>query len=436
MREGSSMLIVKEDLLQSFMIYNDLTVSLSEGEEIKGRLRTVSDKYIELYVNGICQKVLWKDILSLDISNNSEFENIIDESLSWWKERRHFATDAKYSLGNCFRNLFDDIAERMTDSILIALFEAKNSKKLIYIDEKEKINYLRLLEPVLNQIKASEVERSAARALIYLAAKDYATGMKELAYKSLGDSTFSLLPMICFYQDMKDGTAAFYWLSRYYNEPVHIQENDDLWWNYLLQTVSFDYYDDLIPQLLHLYNNSNSKAFAIRSLAFLFFACNDNYKGNFLYTEANKKNSHMSKMQYSKFLISLRYGTSDGEYYTYYARYRRWLEMILDRQSPLYKSYERNDDIHGFVYEFIPGKGYCMVLGYDLLSYFLHFDDCAEVDANNTRSIKNRLQREICSFSPVHEELPVCLSFSRTDSMNTKKSYAIIRAELSAHTDF
>ena len=80
----------------------------------------------------------------------------------------------------------------------------------------------------------------------------------------------------------------------------------------------------------------------------------------------------------------------------------------------------------------MPGQGYCKVLGIDLLSYFMHFDNCTIEDANNTKSIRNKLKKEICSMTAVEDELPVCIEFCRSGGIDSKKNYAITRAELAS----
>ena len=236
------------------------------------------------------------------------------------------------------------------------------------------------------------------------------------------------MPLVCYYQDMADGAGAFYWAGIYYEDLNMIYANEGLWWNYLLQTVTFDYYDGIIYQLLDLYDNRPQ--LAIESLAFLFFAKTDYYKGDLLYRES-RKNPVMSKPQFRVYLNSLKYGSMYGEHYSYYARYDRWVSAILD--NDMYTNYTTDSGLYGFIYDYVPGQGYCKVLGLDLLSYFMHFDDCNVTDANNTKSIRTKLQREICSMSPVEDELPVCVEFCRSGIVNSKRSYAVSRAELAAH---
>lgn len=188
----------------------------------------------------------------------------------------------------------------------------------------KKIYFYKEIDPILNQIHATREERSTARALIYLAAKDYATGIQELVQEiSTNNNDKCLLLIACFYQDMADGAAAFYWLGYYYDNPAYSGENQVLWWNYLLQSVAFNYYDDLIPQLLDLYDDSPT--LAIKSLSFLYFAHNDHYKGVMLYKEALRSSIQLSKEQYYTFFSSLGYGTVNREHFSYYARYHRYI---------------------------------------------------------------------------------------------------------------
>lgn len=422
------MILTKMDVLQSAMIGCNVMVDLKNNSKISGKLKSLSDEFLEIEDVTAIIKLCWKDVLILNIPNKLEERNS-REAYSWWKKQHNFAINYGYSLGNCYRNIFDKIAENTTNVFLATIFKTYNTKKLITIDYKEENEFLKIVDAILKRLNTSCNERNAARALIYLAAKDYAKGLDELIQAiSNSEDPKRLLPLICYYQDMSDGAGAFYWASSYYENSILVfEEQDGLWWNYLLQVVSFDYYDDIVNQLLDIYEIS--PLFAVKSLGFLFFARNDMYKGTMMIEESTKENI-ITKEQFYTYLGLLQYGKLYGEHYSYYARYCKWISLILSDEEPLYKSFEQDVGIYGFIYDFVPRQGYCKVLGIDLLSYFMHFDNCTIEDANNTKSIRNKLQKEICSMSSVEDELPVCIEFCRLGGIDSKKNYAITRAEL------
>ena len=421
------MLLTKVDILQAAMIDCNITVDCKNGNKIDGIIKGLSDIAIEIEnEQGKKSALSWNDILVISTSDDLTEKNSKD-AYQWWKQQQNIAVKTRFSLTTCYRSVFDNISRLSSNILISTLFSATNPKKLLLLDSSERKKGLQLANHLANQLKASQIEKIAMTALINLAAKEYATGLDQLiddiAYL---DDEHRLLPLICFYQDMSDSAGAFYWASSYFDNIKLITAND-LWWNYLLQAVSFEYYDELIPQLLHLYDVLPK--FAIQSLSFLFFARNDFYKGSILYKESKNKDI-ISKEQYNVYLYSLHYGRMYGEHYSYYARYKRWVSLILDDDIDLYQSYNSDTGLNGFVYDFVPYQGYCKVVGLDLLSYFLHFDNCNIMDANNTKSIRSKLQKEICSMSPVEEELPVCIEFCRTGGIDSKRSYAITRAEL------
>ena len=409
------------------MIGNTVTVDCKNGKKIEGVISSISDIELRLFVgkdNSI--QLFWDDVLILTAPDDLTEKNS-KEAYQWWKQQQNIALKSRFSLTTCYRALFDKIAKLSTNVMMTSLFSAANPKKLLLLNSSECEKCLQLEGHIAHQLKISPIENIASKSLIYLASKEYAVGLDELLDEiSCSEDDDRLLPHICFYQDMADGAGAFYWASSYFDDRKKIFENN-LWWNYLLQTVSFEYYDEVIPQLLHIYDIS--PRFALQSLSFLFFARNDFYKGSLLFNESQKLNS-ISKEQYNIYLYSLHYGRMYGEHYSYYARYRRWVSLILDEEIDLYQSYNCDTGLNGFVYDYVPSQGYCKVVGLDLLSYFLHFDNCNVMDANNTKSIRSKLQKEICSMSSIEDELPVCIEFCRIGGFDLKRSYAITRAEL------
>lgn len=228
------MLVSKLKLLQSFKIYDHLTVTFVNGEKFNGILLTVSDKYIEIQsaTNETRQYIPWTDILTLDFADKTSTYNSSD-SYKWWNTKRINASNQPLSLATCFRNTFDQIASNVSNSILSAIFESRNGRTLLFIENREKLEFLNIIEPVLLQIHTSKEERTAARAFLYLAAKDYAGGMQELVQEmSINNTDDLLLVMACFYHDMADGAAAFYWLGFYFDKLSHCQKQDGLWWNF------------------------------------------------------------------------------------------------------------------------------------------------------------------------------------------------------------
>lgn len=424
------MLLTKVDILQSAMIDCIISVDCKNGKKIEGVIKSVSDIALELLIEKeTIIRLLWDEILILTVPDDLTEKNS-KEAYQWWKQQQNIASKTKFSLTTCYRSLYDKIAQLSTNVQMLALFSAVNPKKILMLDSAESEKCMQLAGYLANQLKVSPIENLAIKSLIYLASKEYAVGIDRLIEDiSYSDDPHRLLPLICFYQDMSDSAGAFYWASSYFEDINIVTENEknNLWWNYLLQAVTFEYYDELIPQLLHIYDISPK--FALESLAFLFFARNDFYKGSLLYKEFKKQNV-ISKEQYNVHLYSLHYGRMYGEHYSYYARYKRWVSFILDEETYLYQSYDFDTGLNGFVYDYVPSQGYCKVVGLDLLSYFLHFDNCNIMDANNTKSIRSKLQKEICSMSSIEDELPVCIEFCRIGGLDLKRSYAIIRAEL------
>lgn len=425
------MLLTKMEVLQSARVGCTVVADCKNGDKLQGILKGVSEEYIELLLEKEQNtRLRWEEILVVSISDDFWEEPKEQEAYQWWKKQYNYASNSRFSLGVSYRELFDQIAELSGDPIMASLYKITNSKKLYMIDQKDEKRFQKSLDTYLKRMKVTDNEVSAARALIYLAAKDYSTGLKELV-EIISDSEDpkKILPLICYYQDMSDGAGAFYWAGTCYDDQNMIDQNEGLWWNYLLQAVTFDYYDEVTYQLLDLYDSR--PRLALESLAFLFFAKTDYYKGTLMYREA-RKDSPMSKAQFRMYLSSLQYGKMYGEHYSYYARYKKWVSVILDEDYDIYRTYNTDDGLCGFIYDYVPGQGYCKVVGLDLLSYFLHFDDCNVTDANNTKSIRAKLQREVCSMSPVEDELPVCIEFCRSGAVNSKRSYAVLRAELTS----
>ena len=445
------MIITKNELLSASGINNNqlFCLTMDDGHVEKGKLCAVSKEHIILETNNQEKVFDWDRIVILELekkaaTKRSNYMN--NASLRSWNEymleKSNMAFSVRYSLTTCYDDLFDKIADMAYDIRLSQLFRVKNSRKMYdVIDDAYKDRYFNILDSVINKIYLNDADprmataKSVARGLVCLAAKDYACGVRELI--ELMQNYRDLLPLVCFYHDLGDECGCFYWLSIYYDYVLQnasefknsFDQENGLWWNYLSQAVSLNYYDRLIPQLLDLFDIDASQA--IRSLSFVFYKANEYNKSITLFYDQNKIGLVLLKDWYEKFFYSLGEGNLYNEHYSRYARYLKCLETIIDNQ--LYHSYaSANDIISGIVYEYVPSRGYCRVLGYDLLSYFLHFDDDSKPNGNSSFNIKKALNREICSLEPVENEFPVSVKFQRNENKYAKKSYDVFNAELTA----
>ena len=85
----------------------------------------------------------------------------------------------------------------------------------------------------------------------------------------------------------------------------------------------------------------------------------------------------------------------------------------------------------GFVFDYVDSRNYCLVLGYDMIPYFLYLDDETRPGDTTSARIRKRIRREMNILTPVSKETPIHLVFDRVSDVEaTKSRISIYNAKL------
>lgn len=335
---------------------------------------------------------------------------------------------------------------------VLSIRERAQRKRFFFHDRGEMARCLEQLEDLLRLYRPPEGQSIALRAFIRLLGKDYAGALGELLPHMLNREVRYFLPAIGLYSDMGDGAATFFWAMELFGlllgdpegqglgrllaqagpgavdvpgGPVWTQclEQSAYWWAYLRLAVAFDYYEKVLEHIELLY--AFAPNLAIRSLAYLFSLKNDGYKSELLYRESRSFGQKLSLERLRTFYPSLSYHITMKDWGSFFYRYYLRMNEIL--KEGLFRSYEDGVEMAGYVYEYVNQRDcYCRVLGLDLISYFLHFDNDPV-----TNEIRRQCRREMGTLQPVRQEQPIRVCFrSSREILSTHKSYQISSAIL------
>ena len=228
------------------------------------------------------------------------------------------------------------------------------------------------------------------------------------------DITVFLKVQYCLFAQIRHYLGVLFWLEKLMShmsaEEIVSQENT--WWYYLKLCVRYSNYEKatrLIGELSEI-----NKQLALNSLAYLLIENGSNgqairileYSLNDSLLSLVETNDIISKS--SGFLIS----DSDNNYH----RYLKCINTIISNGSVSF--YKQEEDIFGYIYDFVPDREYGFILGFDLLPYFFR------VESIRSDSVTAAIRQNICSFLSIREEQLVFVTFRR--SIESKRAYNAI----------
>lgn len=407
------------------------------GSQMRGIMSGISDERITCRVDGQEKSLNWGEIdliraeLPPVLEDPSDFKQWIKQIDCMVKGP---AFRQIFNLSYCYRALFDRLGAYDTYPVLQDILRAKTQKmrRRLYIRDTWELQIcLRELDRVLVLEHASREERAAARSLVYLIAKEYISALNELLPDAVSSDPAAnriLLPLACFYHEIRDSAGAFFWLMRCFaQEAAPVREDSPLWWGYLQYAVIHNYFPQVWEQIQRLYQSNVS--LALRSMAFLFLQQGNRCKGELLYTASCHPSPCMSMGTLQSFYSALTHNAAAEEYSSRFYRYYLQANQILRDGS--YRPYEKDEHLQGYVCDFVDMRGFCLVLGLDLMTYFLHFDDGSSANDNFTPAIRKKLRQEINASHFIYEETPVRVSFTRSRMTGPEKRfYSITYAAL------
>ncbi|MDR1706106.1 MAG: hypothetical protein LBS19_15680 [Clostridiales bacterium] len=368
---------------------------------------------------GFVSPVSLDEMESIDI--DAKAAEVRMKTLSGFAGRKiGLANKAKFNLFELYKDEFEILKSEVPE--LDRIFSLKHMRDIPRLSDETHAKLTAVVSRVFNNGMISKPAYNAAMGLFDFAAKDYAPLIARYA-PSINDEGFSEhLPLALFYYEMGDDVQCFFWLDQYYinlfsqdlRQPATPPDAEDpLWWFYLRMACSYSAYEH-IPGMIDSMSEcmKDNPVFALESLAFLFALDGEKNKASILLAGENDTPGNIFSLC-RVFCTQLRSYPDN-----YYHRYERCLIEIV--RKDLYAQYASNEEITGFVYEYVPYKSYGNILGFDMLRYFFHENECAD------RTLRN-IKDCICNFKAVdEEELAVVLFKRNADSKGTYVAVNIV----------
>lgn len=401
------------DLLKASCIGQHVTVTLYCQTVIHGTLNEICSGYIRILdaVSGLNQDIPNQDIKLITFDGYSKSQKINSLALSEFKRQCEKAADEnKVTFGYLFRDELEYYIECCHHHMLKEYIQAEicNKGARYTLGEYDEIyEYL-----LADETAAAKNQRTFHLIQILLLFRlrrynDAVAYAVELLGKNITDGA---LVLACLSIQMKNQMEALFWLEKFYFQaklPYDVLQKS--WWLYLRLISKYSAYESIVPLLKVL--AENYPKMAIQSLAYLLLSNNSVTSAAQLldYIDCCKLDEVYQMIERnSSFLMS----DPDNNYH----RFLRCIQNIFNNNAVTY--YETEEDVTGYVVDYVPDREYGFILGFDLIVYFFRKES---VSSNNvTKHIRNN----ICSMLSVDEEELVMVTFKR--SSDSKRAYNAI----------
>ncbi len=402
----------KNDLLRASCIGQQTTVTAADHSEVTGVLRQIdiSGLTVAEYKTGLEIKIRFDDIETAAFGNASARRQMDHLELArFQKQCERTAEQANLTLSRMFKTELAALAQSCGDWDIKEYLEAEigNTASLYSAEECENLYDFHFKDERF--CSRPEFAAAVAEAMVLYRMRRF----DKAAALILGSSgtakpTDTALAMACLASQMRNRTGALYWLERYYLKGLETKISlDNVWWLYLRLCGRYSAYEGACRMLEAV--TQDNPGLAVRSLAYLLLINNNSGFAMQLLDYADdvlNANEALELVERnSVYLISDR----DNNY----RRYVKCAGKII-REGEL-RIYGDEEDICGYVYDYVPDREFGFIVGCDLISYFFRRESVMSDNVNE------RIKSNICSFRSVEEEEPVMVTFKRTPE--SKRSY-------------
>lgn len=228
------------------------------------------------------------------------------------------------------------------------------------------------------------------------------------------DRAVFLTVQYCLYAQIKHYIGALFWLEKLMSvmSAEEIVSKNNIWWYYLKLCVRYSNYEEALKLICKL--SEINKQLALNSLAYLLIENGSNGQAVRI-LEYSLNDGLLSFMETNE-IINRNSGFLISDPDNNYHRYLKCINTIIANGSVSF--YEQEEDICGYVYDFVPDREFGFILGFDLLPYFFRVESiCSD-------SVNEALRQNICSFLSVKDEQLVLVTFRR--SVESKRTYNAI----------
>lgn len=400
-------ILSKNDLLANANIGKYVNFALKDNRTIGGVLLTVSSYRVDIIedVTKLPKTISLESVEKIEIGREGSNSYSRDELRKFRNIRNQYADQPQMTFACCFRKSLERFVESCPDAFLCQYVRDELDKKTGKLTDMLIEDYLMRLEACKN-VPGYDLVRTM---LLFLL-KEFGKAAN-LIYAGCEGMDSNLL-RACFFAQMKDHVGTYFWLTQY----LLTQEDGQfcrqhLWWYYLRRSVQFAAYEH-VNDLLKKVAKTDLRV-AIESMSYLLTINNSTLAALNMLGRLEEEMTTADAQDIIDFGCSFLASDTDG----YYHRYVRCMLEIIGKEK--ITTYDGEDMVMGYVYDYIPDRKYGFIVGCDLLRYYFR-----EESAESKRVIEET-KKNICSLRISEQEDLVQVFFGR--SKDTKRGYAAVR---------
>ena len=407
------------ELFENACIGKRVSVLLHDGTTRNGVLNRIGDGLVDLFepAAGLAVPIPAADIKTLTFGGRSDRVQVGGAQLAQFRrgcEKR--VNESNLSIGVTFADSIRACLQYCENPRLIRYLNAELEKKgHTYLPSEAEVLYDFFRETFSDGLTVDEYTRKVVEVLLLSRMRRfdlaYATSQTLVAS---ADRSFFFLLQVSLAAQMKHHVGVLFWLEKYYAglTAEQLQQAGDVWWLYLKLCIRYASYGGVLALIRRL--SERDQKTALESLAYLLLENGSSAKATRVleYSMADT----LLTCEETGATLDRNGGYLIEDHDNNYHRFLHCINRIFS--DGCLKTYSDGDDIHGYVYEYVPDKEFGFILGFDLIPYFFR------AESINSESVTTALRQNICSFKAVKDEDPVFVTFRRASE--SKKTYNAI----------
>lgn len=403
------------DLQKVACINQSVTVIYRNGTKVQGILLGVLSDRIELrdHQTNLVVSVPNGEIDRIDFKTGNHRSTINHRVLNQFKHQRDkLADESHITLAELFRSEIQAVIPLFSHKDIIRYLESELSGKAAHFSFLEYEWFLECFEKEREKLSAQKLADAVIYTLLLLRTRsiDKAYSYVLQQFKRMDYPSLALI-LIGLSRQMKNQMEALFWLDAYYRAiSADLITDNNTWWYYLRTSCRYATFDKLYPVLMSL--KSSNPCLAVDSIAYLLISVNSGVLAeSLLDIDPSFINEEIAGEVIDRNIVFLPVDSENN-----YRRFLRCITTIIkDNQI---STFDDDDDIGGYIFDYIPDRGFGFIIGLDLVVYFFRKESI--ISDNVTQRIKSN----ICSLSSVRDEELVWVTFKR--STETKLSYCAV----------
>ena len=402
-------LLESKAFLQFSNIGKHITLQLKDKTTFAGTLLRISTDCLTILdaASGLEQDISSDQISYIELGTAQT--QISSQDISkFLHSHDKMARDPMTTIADVFRAELLAFAEKCQNEGIRSYLTAECGHCLTAKSPMEVLEVYREYESYAGPELPDALTDSCIRAMMLMRMCFYSRAFAQLLPWLMKQRTTGVMMLACFYTQMNHHISTLFWLNKYFPEaPDNITKENRTWWFYLWLCSRFASYET-ISSLLPALAETNAPL-ALESLLYLLLL---NQSRNIALNVFDAMASGLSDTQSAELIQTCTvYLVSDPD--NNYHRYEKCMRAIFT--SNTLQEYDDNEQINGFIYEYVPDKKFGFIVGDDLLTYFFR-------EESLNKSVMNDIRANINAFLPVAEESLCPVSFRRSTS--AKRSYA------------